>query len=114
MLKTFITNWRDITAFLLIGLGLVVVSGFIDYVSAWLGFQLVLPAVSNYLQGFSRFVGANLAASVIGMALWPTVNRFANESFADAWRSLTQAQHIAAYLGLFAVETIAAAICFSA
>ena len=112
MLTTLRTNWRDIAFFLLIGLGLVVLSGLIDYVSGWLGFRLILPALSNYLQGFSRFVGANIAASLLGIALWPTVNRFANERFADAWRALTIQQHLGIYLGLFAVETIAAAICF--
>jgi hypothetical protein len=114
MCSTLKTNWRDIVVFLLIGLGLVIVSGLIDYVSGWLGFRLILPAISNYLQGFSRFVGANIAASVIGIALWPTVNKFANEGFADAWRTLTAQQHLGIYIGLFAVEAIAAAICFSA
>ncbi len=114
MIKTIITNWRDIVAFLLIGIGLVILSGVIDYVSGWLGFKLILPAISNYLQGFSRFVGANLAASVIGVALWPTINRFGNHSFKDGWEAIPLQGQCLVYIGLFVAESIVAAICFSA
>ncbi len=114
MLKTIITNWRDIALFLVIGLGLVILSGLIDYVSARLGFQLILPAISNYLQGFSRFVGAGLAASLLGLVAWPTINRFGNHSFQAGWDAIPLWGKTITYIALAAACLIAAAICFSA
>jgi len=116
-LKTLHTNWRDITAFILIGLGLAVLGGLIDYVSALFGksrfILLVLPTISNYLQGFSKFIGASLTATFVWMLLWPTVNSFGNHEFQDGWAALTLQQKFATYIALIIAALIAAALCFS-
>lgn len=116
-LKSLQTNWRDLLFFLLIGLGLAIVGGLIDYVAALFGtgkfVTLVLPTVSNYLQGFSRFVGASLTATFVWMLLWPTVNRFGNDSFNLGWTAMGLRGQFITYVSLIGVALIAAAICFS-
>lgn len=116
-LKTLRTNWRDLVAFLVLGLGLSSMGGLTDYYAARFGdnelVRLVTPSISNYLQGFAKFIGACIAASTLWMILWPTVSKFGNHAFEIAWRSLTSAQQFFTYLGLIGVALIAAAICFS-
>lgn len=117
ILHTLATNWRDLLAFAVIGLGLASSSGVLDYVSTYYGnntfLSLVLPSVSNYLQGFSKFVGAGVCASILWMATWPTVSKFGNHFFEDGWGSLTIQQQFFTYVGLIATALIAGSICFA-
>jgi hypothetical protein len=117
-LKTLATNWRDVLAFVIIGVGLAILGGVIDYTAgryADNGFaRLILPPLTNYLQGFSRFVGAIVSATVFWMMLWPTVNKYGNNNFADGWAGLAPASRFFTYVGLIAVALVAAAICFAA
>jgi hypothetical protein len=117
-LATLRSNWRDLIAFIIIGIGLACAGGAIDYAAgryADVGIaRLILPPLANYLQGFSRFVGASFSATFLWMLLWPTVSRFGNDSFSDAWKSLSIQQHLLVYFALISVALIAAAICFSA
>jgi hypothetical protein len=116
-LKTLKTNWRDLLAFVVLGMGLASTGGVIDYVSTYFGdnafLHLVLPSLSNYLQGFSKFVGAAVAASTVYLMTWPTVSEFGNHSFKEAWSTLTIQQKLFTYVGLISVSLVAAAICFS-
>lgn len=116
-LKTLQTNLRDIIAFILIGLGIAILGGLVDYVSALFGSSkfvaLVFPTVSNYLQGFSKFIGASITATLLWMLLWPTVNEFGNHTFQEGWKSLTLPQQFATYVSLIIAALLAAAICFS-
>jgi len=117
-LKTLATNWRDLLAFVLIGIGLAVIGGVIDYAAGRYAdsglARLILPPLANYLQGFSRFMGASITATFLWMMLWPTVNRYGNHSFADGWNALSPAARFFTYVGLIGVALIAAAICFAA
>ena len=115
--KTLRSNWRDLVAFVFIGIGFACVGGILDYVSNWGkdgGFlALVLPTLSNYIQGFSKFIGASLTATFVWMLLWPKVSESANTSFNDTFVSLPAEKRLIIYLSLVAVALIAAAICFS-
>lgn len=116
-IKSLKTNWRDLLAFTVIGLGLASLGGVLDYVSAYFSdntfVHLVLPTLSNYLQGFSKFIGASLTSTLLFMLLWPTLNTFGNDSFKLGWESLTVSQKFFTYLGMIAVALLAASICFS-
>jgi len=117
LLKTIKSNWRDFIAFALIGLGLAMLSGAIDYFSARFGdntfIRLVLPTLSNYLQGFSRFIGASLTATCLWMLLWPTISQFGAGRFTEGFDSLGVKGQFICYITLIGVALIAAAICFS-
>ncbi len=117
IIKTLKSNWRDLVAFVLIGLGFACVGGILDYVSNWGkdgGFlALVLPTLSNYIQGFSKFIGASLTATFVWMLLWPKVSNSANTTFNDTFETLSAEKRLVIYLALVAVALIAAAICFS-
>jgi hypothetical protein len=117
LLSTLKTNWRDLLAFIIIGLGLACLGGLIDYVSARVlegGFwHLVLPTISNYLQGFSKFIGASVSATLLWMLLWPTVSSDANENFNEIFKQQSLAERMNIYLMLVLGALIAAAICFS-
>jgi len=115
---TIKANWRDLLAFALIGLGFASLSGVIDYFAVKLldggFFALVLPTISNYLQGFSRFIGASLTATFLWMLLWPTVSSHANKDFNTDFAALGFHHKLAVYIALILGALIAAAICFSA
>ena len=117
IISTIKANARDLLAFLLIGLGFATLGGVLDYVAAWGadgGFlALVIPTISNYIQGFSRFIGASLTATFMWMLLWPLVSSTANESFDSTFKALTAPQKLGVYLGLISVALVAAAICFA-
>lgn len=117
VITTIKANWRDLVAFLLVGLGFASVGGVLDYISNWGddgGFlALVLPTISNYIQGFSKFVGASLTATLLWMLFWPKVSSTENESFDSQFEGLNPAQKVAVYLSLIIGALIAAAICFS-
>lgn len=117
-IKSLKTNWRDILAFLLLGVGLAAVGGTVDYVNARYGAlnewsALMLPSLSNYFQGFSKFVGAVVTASIFYMFTWPAINKFSNAGFATAWRNLDSEKKLYVYVALMAVALLAASICFS-
>lgn len=115
---TLKTNCRDVFFFIILGLGLAVAGGVIDYVARLFGdsrfMSLVLPTVSNYLQGFSRFMGASICATFIWMLLWHTVNHYGNQKFAESWGNLSEEKKFFTYVGLICVALIGACICFSA
>jgi ABC-type siderophore export system fused ATPase/permease subunit len=108
------TNWRNIVLFLVVGLGLSFASDFVVNWATREGDITGLATVTNYLQGFSRYVGATCAVALLGIVAWPTVNKFANNSFQHAWDVLSDEKRLFVYIGIMLVETIAAAICFAA
>ena len=114
---TILTNGRDLILFAVIGVGLSMVGGLIDYVSNLFDnsrfFALVLPTLSNYLQGFSKFIGASLCATLVFMVLWPTLAHFGNHSFQDGWDTLSVKERFFTYVGTIMVALLAAALCFS-
>jgi hypothetical protein len=114
---TIRANWRDLLAFVLVGLGFACVGGVLDYLAAWGkdgGFlALVIPTISNYIQGFSRFIGASITATLLWMLLWPRVSSTANKSFDTAFDALPANHQLAVYLALILGGLIAAAICFA-
>ena len=116
-LSTIRANWRDILAFILIGLGFACVGGMLDYIAAWGadgGFlALVIPTVSNYIQGFSRFIGASITATLLWMLLWPRVSSSANKSFDETFKTLMPQEQLWIYHVLILGGLIAAAICFA-
>ena len=118
MFKTITTNWRDIVAFLIIGIGITILSGLIDYASTRFGdstfLRLILPPLVNFLKGFSKFYAAAVSATTLWMLLWPTVNHWANHSFAEVWEQWLTPQHrFLTYIVLVGFALIAAALCFS-
>lgn len=117
IISTIKSNWRDLVAFVLIGLGFACLGGVLDYLTTWVGkegfFALVLPTISNYIQGFSKFIGASLSATFMWMLLWPKVSTSANTSFNDTFVNLPAEKRLVIYLSLVGVALIAAAICFS-
>lgn len=116
-LSTLKANWRDLLAFFVVGLGLACIGGVLDYFSNRVlagGFwQLVLPTVSNYLQGFSKFIGASVTATVFWMLLWPHVSTDANASFNTTFRAMDPEKRMVVYLVLILGALIAASNCFS-
>jgi len=117
IISTIKANWRDILAFILVGLGIACIGGVLDYIAAWGadgGFlALVIPTISNYIQGFSRFIGASITATLLWMLLWPRVSSTANKSFNTAFEALPANHQLVVYLALIIGGLIAAAICFS-
>lgn len=118
VLSTIKSNWRDLIAFVIFGIGLAIIGGVIDFAAGRYAdntvARLILPPLANYLQGFSRFLGASFSATFVWMLLWPTISQFGNEKFTDGWAALTTVQRFVVYLALIATALIAAAICFSA
>ena len=114
---TIQTNYRDLVLFALGGLGLTIVGGLIDYVAQFFGdstfVRLVFPAVSNYFQGFARFIGAGLCSTLLFMVLWRTIGHFGNHSFQDGWVELSVKEKFYVYVGTAMCALIAAANCFS-
>ncbi len=111
--RTIATNWRTIVMFVIFGLGLAFLSDFVVNWSTRKGDVTGLATVSNYLQGFSRYVGANAAAALLGIVAWPTINKFGNSRFQEGWDSLGLQGQTIVYIALMATEGICAAICFS-
>ncbi len=118
VLSTIKSNWRDLIAFAIFGIGLAIAGGLIDYTAGRYAdstiARLILPPLANYLQGFSRFLGASFSATFVWMLLWPTISQYGNEKFSDGWAALTQPQKFTAYIAMVLVALIAGAICFSA
>lgn len=114
-MKTLLTNWKDILAFVAIAVVFAVLA---DVVSRLSVTGSDLPGLANLvgmLRGFSNFVGANLCAWLIGIAIgWPTLNRYSNDGFAKGWSELEDTQKFAIFVFVAIGELIAAAICFSA
>lgn len=110
-------NARDLLAFFIVGLGISALGAVLDWVGTYNGdnkfISLTVPALAVYLQGFSRFIGASLTATLFWMLLWPTVDRFGNHSFSEAWESLSLQQKFLTYVGLVSVALLAASNCFS-
>jgi ABC-type siderophore export system fused ATPase/permease subunit len=114
MFQTLKTNWRDIVLFLLIGIGFAILADFLVYWASRTGNSLGVASLLNYLQGFSRFVGANLAAALLGVIVWPTLNRFGNQKFSHAWQTLPPGDQLKVYVSVLLLQGIMAAICFAA
>jgi hypothetical protein len=131
-MKTLLTNWKDILAFLAIAVVFAVLADIVTRLSVS---GSDLPGLANLvgtLRGFSNFVGANLCAWMIGIAIgWPTLNRYSNDAdetpqrgtlpvpgtksgFKHGWASLTDQQRFLVFVAVACLELIAAAICFSA
>ena len=117
IISTIKANLRDIVAFVLIGLGFACMGGVLDYFAAkgaHGGFlALVLPTISNYVQGFSKFIGASITATLLWMLLWPKVSHTLNLTFDEAFDKLEPKEKVNIYIALISVGLIAAAICFS-
>lgn len=121
MNKSFIdtlkTNWRDLAAFVVIGLTFACSSGILDWVATYYSeskfASLILPGLANYLKGFANFTGAAVTSTLLWMWAWPTINKFGNYSFSAAWESLKPEQQFATYIALILGALISAAICFS-
>ncbi len=118
IISTIKVNARDILAFVLVGLGIACLGGILDYFAAKTldggFFALVLPTVSNYLQGFSRFIGASLTATLLWMLLWPKVSSTLNGSFDEIFEAMPAVHKLILYVALILGGLISAAICFSA
>lgn len=116
-LKTLKANWRDLLAFFVVGLGLACIGGTLDYFSNRVlagGFwHLFLPTVSNYLQGFSKFIGASVTATIFWMFLWPHVSSDANTSFNDTFKLMSAEKRLVVYLALIIGALLASSNCFS-
>lgn len=116
MFNTLKTNWRDIVLFLVIGLGFAFFADWVIYLATREGATIGLASMVNYLRGFSLFVGVNLAAALLGVTTWPTINKKFNQDgqFQRGWEALGDKGQVLVYIGLFQVQAIVAAICFSA
>jgi hypothetical protein len=114
-LKRIADNWRELAAFLVIGLGFSVTADFLVGVTAGAGWAMnSIATLTNYLQGFSRFTAVCLCASVLGMTFWPTVARFAEVNFKKVYlEDFTPKEKILVFMGVVAVFLIAAALCFT-
>lgn len=114
-MKTILTNWKDILAFLAIAVLFAVLADVVTKLSVS---GADVPGLANLvgtLRGFSNFVGANLAAWLIGIAIaWPTLNRYGNEHFSKGWEALNEEKKFLVFVFVAVFELIAAAICFSA
>jgi len=113
-MKTLLTNWKDILAFLAIAILFALLADGVTRLSLS---GRDLPGLANLigtLRGFSNFVGANLCAWLIGIAIgWPTLNRYGNESFAEGWAALDARTRFLVFTGVATLELVAASICFS-
>ncbi|WAC18939.1 hypothetical protein OVA24_17035 [Luteolibacter sp. SL250] len=113
-MKTLLTNWKDILAFLAVALLFAFLA---DVVSRLSVSGRDVPGLANLigaLRGFSNFVGANLCAWLIGIAIgWPTLNRYSNEGFSEGWAALDVRSRFFVFTAVATLELIAAAICFS-
>lgn len=113
-MKTLLTNWKDIFAFLAVAIVFALLADIVTRLSIS---GNDLPGLANLvgtLRGFSNFVGANLCAWLIGIAIgWPTLNRYGNESFTTGWAALDARDRFFVFTGVSVLELIAAAICFS-
>lgn len=114
-MKTLLTNWKDLLAFLSIAVMFAILADIVTRLSVTGG---DLPGLANLvgsLRGFSNFVGANLCAWLIGIAIgWPTLNRYSNDGFANGWAALDEREKFLVFIAVATLELIAAAICFSA
>jgi len=114
---TIQTNYRDLGLFVLGGLGLTIIGGLIDYVSQFFGdstfVRLVFPALSNYFQGFAKFLGSGICATVVFMFLWRTIGHFGNHSFQEGWDDLSRKEKFYVYVGTAMCALIAASNCFA-
>jgi hypothetical protein len=114
-MKTLLTNWKDILAFLAVAAIFNILADVVTRLSVTGNDVVGLANLVGMLKGFSNFVGANLCAWMIGIAIaWPTLNRFSNDGFAAAWNSLTIEKQLYLFTVVATLELIAAAICFSA
>jgi hypothetical protein len=116
MWSTIKTNWRDIALFIGIGLVFAFVADWIIYMATLRDATIGLASVINYMKGFSLFVGANLAAALIGVTTWPTINSKFNQDgqFRKGWESLGDKGQVLVYIGLIQAQALVAAICFAA
>jgi hypothetical protein len=132
MFKTLKTN-------LLVIVGLFVISAVFARASEIITGLSITPdrlsggsQIVGLFEGFAKFIGANACAFLLGLPLgWPTLNRYGNpeepyksgrtpgmaasarESFDSGWAGLTPKERFFVYVGVCAVELIAAAICFA-
>lgn len=116
MWKTIKTNWRDIALFIAIGLGFAFVADWAIYLATREGATIGLASVVNYMKGFSLFVGTNLAAALLGVTTWPTINKYFNQDgqFQKGWDSLGDKGKTIVYISLIQAQALVAAICFAA
>ena len=116
-IKTLKANWRDLLAFIIVGLGLAAIGGVLDYFSNRVlagGFwHLLLPSIANYVQGFSKFIGASITATVFWMFLWPHVSADANANFNETFKAMTPENRLTVYLCLMLGALLAASHCFA-
>lgn len=115
LLTRAIDNWREIVLFLIIGLGFSVIADLLISLSAGAGWAVgSVATVTNYLQGFSRFIAVCLCATFLGMTLWPTVARFAEVNFKQVYdNAFTPKEKIVTFIAVVSVLLITAAICFN-
>jgi hypothetical protein len=114
-MKTLLTNWKDILVFLVIYLAFALLADIVARLSVSGSDVPGLANLVGALRGFSNFVGANLCAWMIGIAIgWPTLNRYSNDGFATGWAALDERAKFLTFVFVATFELIAAAICFSA
>lgn len=110
---TIVTNARDF----LVGIFVVVSIAFLsDLVSKAATFNvgmMWLVGVSDQLKSFSILAGANLAAWIMFAFAWPSLNKFSNNKFKDAWDALADKDKLDRFFLLGGVEIIAAALVFA-
>ena len=116
MWNTLKTNWRDLLAFLGIGIAFSVLADLVINLTVRFGGTLPgLAHFTNLLQGFATFVGANLCAWLIGVGVaWPTINRWSHDqaSFNDAWEKMIPPERLWVFVVIAIGELVAAALCF--
>jgi hypothetical protein len=113
LLKTLKTNWRDIVSAGAIVIAVAFVADIIERLSVTEDGLVWLSSVVNTLQGLAAFAGANLAGWFMLSVAWPSLNIFGNDSYDDAWDSLSRIHKFNVFVGVSCVELVAAAICFS-
>jgi ABC-type phosphate transport system permease subunit len=115
MMNTLKTNWRDIVLFLVVGLGFAFLTDWLIAVSTSSGLSTSIASALNFLSGFSKFVGATLAATFLGLISWPTFNKFANDdfSFQKGWDALGDKGKFITVVAVLMGYAVVAAICFA-
>lgn len=106
-------SWRDITAFLLIGIFLSIGVEYLIRLSAIMDVTGAASFIA-LLQGFTKFAGANLCAWLLGANVaFPYISRWARSDFNATWRTMEGFRKVQCFLAVAIGELLMAAICFA-
>ena len=110
-IKAIKINWREwvLLAFALL---LTFARAFTDWLGGYYGVTEQLSVASNFLAGVSKFGGAH-AVAIVGMMLWPSLNRFLNEGFNPTWKVLDDKQKLDRVILVLLAEGLYGTICFA-